>query len=117
MTAWTDLVQTEFKAGRKKIKSFSLGDAMKSAKKIYKKKKGGDSNSEEKPEVKGGEGEGEVKIEDAPSGVIEGGEGEGEVKVESEGESVIEGGNSKKKGGKRRKTAKKGGKRRKTAKK
>ena len=102
MTAWTNLVKKEFAAGKKKDKSFSLGDAMKSAKKLYKKKKGGDSD---------------VVQEKPPSDAIEGGEGEGEEKIEQEqmggddAESATKkmGGDCSKRslGGKRRKTAKK----------
>jgi len=37
MTAWTDLVSQTFKAGKSKNANYSLKDAMKSAKKLYKK--------------------------------------------------------------------------------
>lgn len=37
MTAWTDLVSQTFKAGKSKNAKYSLKDAMKSAKKLYKK--------------------------------------------------------------------------------
>jgi len=42
-TAWTKLVAQTYKKHHKKNKSYSLGDAMKDARKIY-KKKGGNSN-------------------------------------------------------------------------
>ena len=37
MTAWTDLVSQTFKSGKSKKAGYSLKDAMKSAKKLYKK--------------------------------------------------------------------------------
>ena len=36
MSAWNDLVKKTFKQGKAKNPSYSLGDAMKDAKKIYK---------------------------------------------------------------------------------
>ena len=37
MNNWTKLVKEKFDLGRKHNKSYSLGDAMKAAKKVYKK--------------------------------------------------------------------------------
>jgi hypothetical protein len=40
MSAWNDLVQKVYREGHAKNPDYSLGDAMKAAKKLYRKSKG-----------------------------------------------------------------------------
>jgi len=63
-TAWTKLVAKTYKMHHKKNKSYSLGDAMRDARKVY-KKGGNNENSEEgEEEIKeGGEEEAEEDIQ------------------------------------------------------
>ena len=50
--AWTAHLQTTFKSGRSKNKSYSFRQAMKDAKKTYKKTKGGGSKSKVEKKVR-----------------------------------------------------------------